>query len=78
MHWILSTEGIFHASLSDNEEAEQRLWDGFKRVIKLLCSFSFLPALPPLPKDFPVTFTSKPTYWDIGHHSLGANLLGIK
>lgn len=41
MHWILSTEGIIHASLSDNEEAEQRLWDGFEKVLKLLCSFLF-------------------------------------
>lgn len=36
MHWILGAEGIFLASLSDNEGAE--LWDGFRRVGKGLCS----------------------------------------
>lgn len=62
---ILSAEGIVLTSLSDNEGAEQKLWGGFRRGAKALCSLPcgvvvIIIFFCLLPRGTAVTFPSGP------------------
>lgn len=82
-HCILSAEGIVLTSLSDNEGAEQKLWGGFRRGAKALCSLScggvvififFLPASQGYRSNFPQRTPEQGS----GHSSQGASVPGLK